>query len=132
MGKSNYSIPSLFIKIYDYNVYSCYRSQYDCFSTITSNSTESTRHPTAIETSDPKSKIASLLHNSGAGTDIRASSDNSIINQGMKEKNSILLANQDNVRAGNPNSIITKRKGKIADNTSLNHACMRPSLNKWY
>jgi hypothetical protein len=59
-----------------------------------SDSTESTHHPTAVEASDPKSNFTSLLHNSGKGTDICASSDNNIIVQGMKEKKFILLAYQ--------------------------------------
>ncbi len=31
-----------------------------------------------------------------------------------------------------PESIVTRKKGKISDNRSLNCARMRPSLNKWY
>jgi hypothetical protein len=97
-----------------------------------SYSTESTCHPTAVEISNPKTKIASLLHNSRQGTDICALSDNSIIVQDMKEKKQILSAYQDKFGAGHPDSIITKKKGKTANNTSLNHACLRPSLKKWY
>jgi hypothetical protein len=31
-----------------------------------------------------------------------------------------------------PESIVTRKKGKISNNTSLHRACMRPSLDKWY
>ncbi len=31
-----------------------------------------------------------------------------------------------------PESIVTRKKGKISNNTSLHCACMRPSLDKWY
>jgi hypothetical protein len=50
----------------------------------------------------------------------------------MKEKKHILLAYQDKFGAEHPDSIITKKKGKIVNNTSLNHTRMRPILNKWY
>ncbi len=61
-------------------------------SLMLSNSFESTHHPTLVEISDPKSKITSLLHDSGTGTDICASSDNSVIVQGMKEQHSLGLS----------------------------------------
>ncbi len=32
----------------------------------------------------------------------------------------------------NPKLIVTRKKGKISNNTSLHCARMRPSLNKWY
>ncbi len=31
-----------------------------------------------------------------------------------------------------PELIVTRRKGKISDDTSLHRARMRPSLDKWY
>ncbi len=31
-----------------------------------------------------------------------------------------------------PELIVTRKKGKISDNTSLHPARMRPSLDKWY
>jgi hypothetical protein len=31
-----------------------------------------------------------------------------------------------------PELIVTRKKGKTSDNTSLHRACMRPSLDKWY
>jgi hypothetical protein len=31
-----------------------------------------------------------------------------------------------------PELIVTRRKGKISDNTFLHCTCMRPSLHKWY
>jgi hypothetical protein len=64
--------------------------------------------------------------------DIHASSDNSIIVPGMKEKKHTLLAYQDKVEAEHPDSIITRKKGNTANNTSLNRTRMRLSLNKWY
>ncbi len=79
-------------------------------------STEPTCHPTEVEISDPKIKIASLLCNSGCRTDICAWSDNSIIVQGMKEKKCILLAYQEKFRAEHLDSIITKKNGKTANN----------------
>ncbi len=101
-------------------------------SSTLSNWNESTCHPIAVETTDPTSKIASLLCNSGTGTDICASSDDSIIILGMKEKKCFLLAYQEKFGAGNPDSIIIKKKGKTANDISLIHAHMRPSLDNWY
>jgi hypothetical protein len=31
-----------------------------------------------------------------------------------------------------PELIVTRKKGKISDDTSLHCTCMRPSLDKWY
>jgi hypothetical protein len=114
------------------NPVSCTKISQAQQSSTLNKSTESTCHLTAVEISDPKTKIASLFYESGRGTDIRALSDNSIIVQGMKEKKGILLAYQDKFAARHPDSIITKQKGKTANNTSLNQAHMRPSLNKWF
>jgi hypothetical protein len=69
---------------------------------------------------------------SGTGTDVCTSSDNSIIVQGMKEEKHILMAYQEKFGAEHHESIITKKKGKTANKKTLNHACMKPSLNIWY
>jgi hypothetical protein len=60
------------------------------------------------------------------------SSNNSIIIQGMHEKKRILTAYQDKFGSEYPELIVTRKKGKISDDTSLHHARMRHSLNKWY
>jgi hypothetical protein len=60
------------------------------------------------------------------------SSNNSIIIKGTREKKRILTAYQVKFGSEYPESIVTRKKGKISDNTSLHHACMRPSLDKWY
>ncbi len=39
---------------------------------------------------------------------------------------------QEKIGSEYPESIVTRKKGKISDNTSLHHARMRPSLDKWY
>jgi hypothetical protein len=44
----------------------------------------------------------------------------------------ILMAYQEKFGSVYPESIGTRKKGKISDNTSLHHAGMRPSLDKWY
>jgi hypothetical protein len=59
-------------------------------------------------------------------------SNNSIIVQGTCKKKRILTAYQDKFGSEYPELIVTRKKGKISDNTLLNRACMRPSLNKWY
>ncbi len=42
------------------------------------------------------------------------------------------MAYQEKFGSEYPMLIVTRKKGKISDNTSLHCACMRPSLNKWY
>jgi hypothetical protein len=59
-------------------------------------------------------------------------SNNSIIVKGMREKKRILTAYQDKFNSEYPESMVTRKKGKISDDTSLHCARMRPSLNKWY
>ncbi len=59
-------------------------------------------------------------------------SNNSIIVQGTRKKKRIVMAYQDKFGSGYPESIVTRKKGKISDDTSLHLACMRPSLDKWY
>jgi hypothetical protein len=60
------------------------------------------------------------------------SSNNSIIVQGTHEKKRILTDYQEKSGPEYPELIVTRKKGKISDNTSLHCACMRPSLKKWY
>jgi hypothetical protein len=59
-------------------------------------------------------------------------SNNSIIVQGMREKKCILTDYQEKFGSEYPELIVTRKKGKISDDTSLHCAHMRPSLNKWY
>ncbi len=60
------------------------------------------------------------------------SSNNSIIVQGTREKKRILTAYQEKFGSEYPELIVTRKKGKISDDTSLHCARMRPSLDKWY
>ncbi len=59
------------------------------------------------------------------------SSNNSIIVNGMREKKHILIAYQKKISSEYSELIVTRKKGKISNDTSLHHARMRPSLNKW-
>ncbi len=59
-------------------------------------------------------------------------SNNSIIDQGMCKKKRILTAYQEKFGSEYLESIVTRKKGKISDNTSLNCTRMTPSLDKWY
>ena len=59
-------------------------------------------------------------------------SNNSIIFQGTHKKKRILTDYQEKFGLEYPESIVTREKGKISDNTSLHRARMRPSLDKWY
>ncbi len=44
----------------------------------------------------------------------------------------VLTAYQEKLGSEYPELIVTRKKGKISDNTSLHYARMRPSLNNWY
>jgi hypothetical protein len=91
------------------------------------------QQPSLTDTSDVKSKIFTLLHTSNSVTanhDI--SSNNSIIVQGTHEKKHILTDYQEKNGSEYPELIVTRKKGKISDNTSLHCARMSPSLDKWY
>ncbi len=50
----------------------------------------------------------------------------------MREKKCILTAYQEKFSSEYPELIVTRKKGKISNDTSLHRAHMRPSLNKWY
>jgi hypothetical protein len=89
--------------------------------------------PSLSDASDVKSKIGTLLHTSNSVTASHTmSSNNSIIVQGMRKKKRILTSYQDKFGSEYPESIVTRKKGKISDDTFLHCVCMRPSLNKWY
>ncbi len=91
------------------------------------------QQPSLTDASDVNSKIVTLLHTSNSVTASRdMSSNNSIIVKGTHEKKCILMANQEKISSEYPELIITRKKGKISDDTSLHCTCMRPSLNKWY
>ncbi len=59
-------------------------------------------------------------------------SNNYIIVQGTNKKKRILTAYQDKFGSEYPELIVTRKSGKISDNTFLHCACMRPSFDKWY
>jgi hypothetical protein len=59
-------------------------------------------------------------------------SNNSIIIKGTHEKKHILMAYQEKIGLAYPESIVTGKKGKISNDTSLRCSHMRPSLDKWY
>jgi hypothetical protein len=83
--------------------------------------------------SDVKSEIATLLHTSDSVTASHTmSSNNSIIVQGAREKKHILTTYQEKIGSEYPELIVTRKKDKISEDTSLHSACMRPSLDKWY
>ncbi len=50
----------------------------------------------------------------------------------MREKKHILIAYQEKFGSMYPESIVTRKKGKISDDTSLHCTQIRPSLDKWY
>jgi hypothetical protein len=93
---------------------------------------EPLHQPSPTDVSDVNSKIVTLLHTSNsmkASHDM--SSNNSIIVNGMREKKHILIAYQKKISSEYSELIVTRKKGKISNDTSLHHARMRPSLNKW-
>ncbi len=95
--------------------------------------TKPLQQPSLADASDVQSKIVTLLHTSNSVTASHTlSSNNSIIVQGMHKKKRILTAYQEKNGSKYPESIVTRKKGKISDDTSLHCTCMRPSLNKWY
>jgi hypothetical protein len=95
--------------------------------------TKPLQQPSHTDASDEKSKIVTLLHTSNSVTVSHDMlSNNSIIVQGMHEKKRILMDYQEKFGLEYPESIVTRKKCKISDNTSLHCARMRPSLNKWY
>ncbi len=94
---------------------------------------EPLHQPSPTDASGVKSKIVTLLHTSNSVTASHdMSSNNSIIVEGTREKKCILMAYQRKFDSEYPESIVTRKKGKISDDTSLHCARMRPSLNKWF
>jgi hypothetical protein len=95
--------------------------------------TEPLHQSSHTDASDVKFKKVTLLHTSNSVTASHdMSSNNSIIVQGTREKKRILMDYQEKFGSEYPELIVTRKKGKISDHTSLLHACMRPSLDKWY
>ncbi len=90
------------------------------------------QQPSLTDVSDVKS-IVTLLQ---TGNSVTASHDmlsnNSIIVQGTRKKKRILTDYQEKIGSENPELIVTRKKGKISDDTSLHCTRIRPSLNKWY
>jgi hypothetical protein len=94
---------------------------------------EPLQQPSPTEASDVNSKIVTLLHISDSVTASHdTSSNNSIIVKGTHETKCILTAYQEKIGSEYPELIVTRKKGKVLDNTSLHCARMRPSLDKWY
>ncbi len=91
------------------------------------------QQPSLTDASAVKSKIMTLPHTSNPVT---ASHDmlshNFIILQGTHEKKRILSDYQEKFGSEYYELIVTRKKGKISDDTSLYRARMRPSLDKWY
>jgi hypothetical protein len=93
--------------------------------------TQLLHQPSLLDVSDVKSKIATLLHTSNSVTASHTMlSNHSIIAQGMHEKKCILTAYQKKLSSEYPELIVTRKKGKISDDTFPHCACMRPSLDK--
>jgi hypothetical protein len=94
---------------------------------------EPLHQPSLTDTSDVNSKIVTLLHTSNSVTASHdMSSNNSIILKDTREKKCIVTVYQEKIGSEYPESIITRKKGKISDDTSVHCAHMRPSLDKWY
>jgi hypothetical protein len=94
---------------------------------------EPLHQPSPTDTSDVNSKIVTLLYTSNSMTASHDTlSNNSIIVKGTCEKKCILMAYQEKFGSEYPELMVTRKKGKIIDDTSLHCARMRPSLNEWY
>jgi hypothetical protein len=94
---------------------------------------EPLHQPSPTDLYDVSSKIVTLLHTSNSVTASHdMSSNDSIIIKGTPEKKCILMAYQGKNGSKYPELIVTRKKGKISDNTTLHCPCMRPGLDKWY
>ncbi len=64
----------------------------------------------------------------------REANDDAMIVTGTREKRRILEAYETKFGKGYPDSIITRKKGKLVDSTLLSHSTrrMRPSKDKFY
>jgi hypothetical protein len=94
---------------------------------------EPLHQPSPTDASDVNSKIVTLLHTSNPVTASHdMSSNNSIIVKSKREKKCILPVYQEKFGSEYPESIVTRKKGKISCNPSLHCARMRPNLDKWY
>ena len=88
--------------------------------------------PTATP-SRVQSQIALLLSNKDSESVHQATPINDpIIVQGMRDKKRILEDYQKKFGKDSNDSIVTRKKGKISDDLSLDRSRMRPSLDKWY
>ncbi len=91
------------------------------------------QEPSPTDAYDVNSKIVTLIHTSNSVTASHdMSSTNSIIIKGTHEKKCILTDYQEKLGSKYLESIVTRKKGKISNDTSLHCAHMRPSLDKWY
>jgi len=61
----------------------------------------------------------------------REANDNVMIVSGTREKRSILEAYETKFGTGYPDSIITRKKGKLVDNTLLSHSTQRTRPSKY-
>jgi hypothetical protein len=91
------------------------------------------QQPSPTDASDVNSKIVTLLHISNSVTASRDMlSNNSMIVKSTCEEKHTLTAYQEKFGSEYPELIVTRKKGKISNDTSLHCTRMRPSLNKWY
>ncbi len=94
---------------------------------------EPLHQPSHTDVSDIKSKIVTLFHTIDSVTASQdMTSNNSIIVQGTREKKRMLTDYQEKFGSEYLELIVTRKKGKVSNNTSLHCARMRPRLNKWY
>jgi hypothetical protein len=91
--------------------------------------TKQLHQPSVSDASDVKLNIVALLHTSDSVTASHTmSSNNSIIVQGTLKKKPILMAYQDKFGSECPEPIVTRKKGKISDDTFLHCVRMRPTV----
>jgi hypothetical protein len=83
-----------------------------------------------------KSQLAvapSIINDKDEVNPVVSPQQDSIIIQGTKEKKHILSAYQEKYGSNYPDSIISRKKGKLSDDgLSNNRNRMQPSLDKWY
>jgi hypothetical protein len=58
--------------------------------------------------------------------------DDAIIVKGTKEKRRILYTYKERFGQDFDHSIVSKKKGKIKLDPTLDYSCMKPALDKWY
>jgi hypothetical protein len=99
-------------------------------SSTSNNFRESMCHLTSDETPDPKLQVASLLCNDETRTDASQTAYDSIIVQGMKEKNASFHPINKNLEKDI--WIHSSQKRKVRWQMTLTCTHMRPSLDKLY